>query len=223
MPARIVLPLEVPMTKKRIPYRYFWLVLVLFLAACTPVATPAPTETLVLSVVPPTLTATVDIPTIMTPSPIPTQRFLPIITPDAIQVKRWEEYQTALAKSALSYLHPEEVLCEWDILGASAQVLYIWVVCESTIPFGTTSTGTDMYSSLSTPALIRLDDNGSIQNVEIPAPGTSDYKKMFPDYVQEEFEYYRFGKAKNLSNHIQWRRTHPNEPPLIILSATSLP
>jgi len=210
------------MTTKLTPHRYFWMVFLAFLTACAPAMTPVPTETSVPTAVPPTFTPTVTAIIAPTPTPAP-QPFIPILTPDAIQVERWKEYQTVLAKSLLSYLPPEEVLCEWDILGASEQILYIWVVCESAIPFGTTSTGTDMYSSSSTPALIRLDENGSIQNVEIPAPGISDYQKMFPDYVQEKFESYRFGKARKLSDHIEWRRTHPDEPPLIILSATPLP
>ena len=193
-----------------------------FLAACVPAVTPAPTEMLVPTVIPPTSTATVVIPTFIDPTPTPTQPIIPpFITPDAIQVARWKEYEAALAQS-LNFI-PEETLCEWDILETSEQVLYIWAVCENKIPFGTTNTGSKMYSSSSTPALIHIEKDKSIHSVEIPAPGISDYQRMFPTYIQEKFEFYRFGRAKELSNHIEWRRTHPEEPPLIVLSATPTP
>ncbi len=155
------------------------------------------------------------------PSPLPEQPIIPMITPDSIQVERWKEYETALAAGLL--FPPKEFLCEWDILGMSEQVLYVWVVCESITPFGVTKTGRNIYLSSSTPALIHLGKDGVIQNVEVPGPGISDYQRMFPVYIQEKFEAYSFGKAKELSNHIEWRRFHPEEPPLIVLNATPIP
>lgn len=213
--------------------RIIFVFLLITLAACTPVAGPAETPAqptlsalLAAGMTADALTQAARFPSppptvaIVTPSPLPTQPVIPVITPDAVQVERWKEYEDELAKS-LGFL-PHEALCEWDILGTSEQVLYIWVVCESIIPFGTTNTGAK-YSSSSTPALIHIEEDSSVHSVEIPAPGISDYQRMFPTYVQEKFEFYRFGRAKELSNHIEWRRTHPEEPPLIVLLATSSP
>lgn len=198
--------------------RILGLILFSVLAACGTYNTTTPTEA-------PFSTVAVSTPTIpsptMTLSPVPTRLIVPLVTPDEIQVARWKEYEAILAKG-LGFL-PEETLCEWDILETSEQVLYIWAVCENKIPFGTTNTGAKMYSSSSTPALIHIGKDKSIHSVEIPAPGISDYQRMFPTYVQEKFEFYRFGRAKELSNHIEWRRTHPEEPPLIAFSATPTP
>jgi hypothetical protein len=48
--------------------------------------------------------------------PTPAPPTIPIITPDAIQLERWKEYQTELAKSILPYDPSPIVLCEWAIL-----------------------------------------------------------------------------------------------------------
>jgi hypothetical protein len=146
-----------------------------------------------------------------TPPPIPIRPPPPIFTPDAIQVERWKEYQMELAKRLFSYIPSEEILCEWDILKISDKDVYVWVVCKS------------IFESSSTPAVIRLKVDGAIQSVEIPGPGLYDYPKMFPSDVQEKFTYYRYGRAKELSNHIDWRRGHPEELPLIILNITPTP
>lgn len=155
------------------------------------------------------------------PTPMPTQLTTSVFTPDLDQVEHWKEYQTALAESL--FFLPEETLCEWDILGTSEQALYVWVVCESILPFGATSAGRQMYSSSSTPAVVHLAEDGTIQSVEIPAPGISDYARLFPVQIQNRFEFYRLGRAKELSDHIQWRREHTEEPPMIVLSATPTP
>ena len=78
-----------------------------------------------------------------TPSSVPTQPLPPpILTPDAIQVERWKEYQTELAKVIFSVAPSrserkytsedyKDALCEWDILGQSDQEIYIWAACRS--------------------------------------------------------------------------------------------
>ncbi|MBL0346878.1 hypothetical protein [Candidatus Villigracilis affinis] len=144
-------------------------------------------------------------------SPMPTQPIILMITPDPIQVERWREYQTALEKSLLSHLPPKEVLCEWEILSQVDHKVYVWAVCKSGI------------ESSSTPVVIHLETDGSILSVEVPEPGLSDYPKLFPTDVQEKFTYYRYGRAKEMSDHIDWRWTHIDEPPLIVLSATPTP
>ena len=151
-----------------------------------------------------------------TGTPIPTQLIIPVITPDVIQVERWQEYQTELAKSLLSFLPPEEVLCEWEILGRSGQEVYLWAVC----------TGGMYDSSTSTSVLIHLEADGAVQSVEIPGSGSkrnSNILKMFPAYVRDKFASYHFGGAMKMSEHIDWRQSHPETPPLIVLSATPVP
>jgi hypothetical protein len=202
--------------------RYFWIVFLVFLTACGQQAGALPADTTMPVIASPTPLPTFTlIPVTIIPSPLPTQPPIPIITPDATQVERWKEYETALAQGLR--FPPKEVFCEWDILGISEQVLYVWVVCQSIIPFSVTETGQNIYLTSSTPALIRIGKDGVVQNVEVPGPGISDYQRMFPSYIQEKFETYRFGKAKELSNHIEWRRFHPEEPPLVVLLATPMP
>ncbi len=178
------------------------------LTACTPAVTPIPMATFTIS--PPTSTPKMES-TPVPASPMPTQPIILMITPDLIQVERWREYQTALAKSLLSHLPPKEVLCEWEILSQVDHKVYVWAVCKSGI------------ESSSTPVVIHLETDGSILSVEVPEPGLSDYPKLFPTDVQEKFTYYRYGRAKEMSDHIDWRWTHIDEPPLIVLSATPTP
>ncbi len=184
-----------------------------FLAACAPVVTSAPTEPLVPSAVPPTFTPTATI--IYAPSPSPTQPSPPILTPDVIQVARWKEYEDALAKAFFSSLAPESFLCEWDILGRSGLEVYVWVICD-VLQGG---------RGASAPAVIYLNSGGFIQNVKILGK-SSDYSSdilKLPTDVQQKLDFYRFGREKVLWEHLEWRRTHPEEPPLIVFSATPTP
>lgn len=95
----------------------------------------------------------------------------------------------------------------------------------SIAPFGTTAEGQEILSSSSIPAVIHLESDGAIQKVEIPGPGTYDYPRMFPLNIQEQFEYYRFGRAGKMSEHLELRQQHPEaeEPPLIVLNVTPTP
>jgi len=147
------------------------------------------------------------------PSPLPTQPPVPISTPDAIQVERWKEYEEALARSILpmfDYL----VLCEWDILGRSGQEVYVWAACRA--PGGDDSR----------PVVLHLGIDGSIQDVEVLVrSSSSNVDKMFPQEVQAKFSFYVRGsifdgRLKELYNHLIYRETHPDEPPLVVLLAT---
>jgi hypothetical protein len=162
------------------PSRYFWIILLALLTACGQV--PQSTEmdvgqSTALAIAQTSIALTQTAMPTSTPeaTPIPTQPIVPLLTPDAIQVERWKEYQTELAKSLFSYISSKEILCEWDILQKSDQDVYVWVVCKST------------FESSSTPAVIHLGVDGFIQNIEIPGPGLYDYPKMFPPDVQEKF------------------------------------
>lgn len=204
-----------------------FLLLMLFLSSCGQVPPPA-TET---STIPPfawtavALTQTaLSIPVVMfTPTlqvtPIPTLPPPPILTPDAIQVERWQEYQRELIK-ALLFQYPPELhdlgLCEWDILGRSKQKLYVWVLCG--LPGGG---GADI------PAVIHINTDGSIQNVEVPSRGSTweaNLNKLFPADVREKLDLYYFifcaycGRPEELRIHLLYRQTHPGEPPLVVQS-----
>lgn len=185
------------------------------LAACAPVTTPTPTA------VSPTITPTATF-AISTPSPYPTQPPIPIMTPDAIQVERWKEYQAELAKvitcdSGHDCPNYEHALCEWDILGRADRDVYVWALCDA------------LGASNRKPALIHLNEDGSIRNVEVPINGPSwdsDILRLFPADVREKVDsyfssYYSFnsGRANELRIHLLYRQTHPEEPPLIVLSA----
>lgn len=198
----------------------FLALLLILLTACAPAVTPAPTETLLPSAVPPTSTATADIiPAATTPSPLPTQPIVPLITPDAIQVARWKEYQAELAKLVLSeagdiFPDYESALCEWDILGRSDQEVYVWAEC-----IGPNAAGRK-------PAVVYLEADGLIRKVRVAG-----YKGLFfdlgwfPADVREKITLYYSssctycGRPEELRMHLQYRQTHPEVPPLNVLSA----
>ena len=157
----------------------------------------------------------------MTPSPMPATPPFSAITPNVIQVERSKEYQTALAESLLPALSPEQVLCEWDILGQSGQLEYVWAVCQ-----GVSSDTIVNFPTFSIPAVIHLEADGSPKNVEFPNAlmyHNGDIQKMFPMDLKEIFAYHDFGGAKKMLDRIKWRREHPEIPPLIVLLATPAP
>jgi hypothetical protein len=205
------------------PQRYFWIVLLAFLVACGKQTIALPTETPVPTAVSPTpIPTSTLIPATDISTPLPTQPIIPMITPDPIQVERWKEYEAALAKALFpSSFIPSEFLCEWEILGRSDQEVYVWTVCMSIFSVG--SRGLPYHGEM--PAVIHIGTDGTVQSVEIPGGGTSyasDIRRMFPLYAQERY----FGKLipfQELTDHLNWRREHPEEPPLVILSATPTP
>ena len=192
----------------------FVVILLVTISACGKQTVALPTETPIPTVVSPTFIPTSTIlppPDIVLPTITPTRPGETLITPDAIQVERWMEYQTALAKNVHAHLPPEEVLCEWEILGRSGNDVYVWAVCK----------GGD--SSGSVPVVIHLEANGAIQSAERAKNWSRDIPRLFPPDVIEKFAHYQGGRAGELIEHIEWRRTHPEEPPLIVLSATLTP
>lgn len=224
-----------------------FLLLMLFLSSCGQVPPPA-TETSTIppfawTAVALTQTA-LSIPVVMfTPTlqvtPIPTLPPPPILTPDAIQVERWQEYQRELAKVVLasnSELGHDPViyndaLCEWDILGQSGQEVYLYVVCAIA----------DGNGDARKPAIIYLEPDGSIQKVKLPEPKATNSSMFnydpFPKDVQEKFCYYFDPFPSDLPQcpyfstyprprldvlyaHIEYRKTHPDVPPLLVLLVT---
>jgi len=207
------------MTNRSKFYRHLWFILFVFLVACG--QQPTASLTKIYIVVPRDTSTPIPLPTfpphlleVPPPSPLPTQPPIPIITPDAIQVERWREYQIELAKSLIYFLPPEETFCEWDILGQSGQEVYVWAVCGS-------SKGDD-----SRPAIIHIEPDGSVNNAEILERGSSDadIDRMFPKEAQAKFIFYTGnsifnGRRREMYDHLIYRETHPEEPPLNVLSA----
>jgi len=174
-----------------------------------------------LTSVPPTVTPTstpevvhaTDIPTLL-----PTPQRLPIFTPDAIQVEQWQEYQTELAKVLLYGYGPDaskDALCEWDIVGQYDQEVYVWVVCA--LRGGENNR---------LPAVIYLSGDGTIQSVKVAGYKGPFYDlELFPAEVREKLNVYIFppysgGRPRELGQHLEYRQTHLEEPPLVVLSAT---
>jgi len=183
--------------------------------------TPVPigTETAVPSLLPfiPSTTPS-PTPTVI-PSPQSTIQF--VITPNPDQITRWREYEHALA-SKLLFLHaPEEVLCEWEILGQSELVIYVWAFCLGLPP---AERGEEYAPGASMPAVIHLGSNGSVQDVEIPGYSSSyaeGVRNLFPRDIQEKI-FSRLINYADLIDHAKARRENPG-PPLIVLLATPQP
>ncbi|MBI5945582.1 MAG: hypothetical protein HY864_14570 [Chloroflexi bacterium] len=187
----------------------FTILLVTFiLASCASATKVVQTETAI-----PTLTFT----------PVPTSTltsvpFTPTITPAPIattKVERWMEYEHVLA---LEILWSSDAICEWSILGQKNQEIYVWAICE------TKTTNLAMRSAGSSPAVIFLGNNGSIEKVQIPGDGTQygiDIRKMFPKQLHDKIFEQSVGIDEMLS-HIELRQINP-EPPLIVLSGVPLP
>ena len=197
-------------------HRYFRIIFLLFLAACGKQAVALTAEPSIPTAVFPTpIPTSTLIPVTIIPSPLPTQPIIPMITPDAIQVERWKEYEDALARTILSFLPPEEVLCEWEILGRSEREVYVWATCDAL------RGGHGAASS----AVIHLNADGTVQSVEKPGSGSkriSNILKMFPPEIQEII-LNNLMSYSHLSDHLDWRQEHSEEPPLIVLSATPMP
>jgi hypothetical protein len=194
----------------------------IILTACAPALTPAPTKTPSLTFTPaPTATPAHKVtPTLvlLTLSPWPIVPFP--ITPDAGQLARWREYQRTLAESYISHINPEDVLCEWVLLGQSEQEVYVWASCQSAFP------DTDIrFAYMGAPAVIYLGTDESVQNVREVISWSDDIHNLFPPDVQEVIltngSDLRSIKIQ-MNEHLTSRVENP-EPPLIVLSGNSLP
>lgn len=151
----------------------------------------------------------------VTPSPLPTGPAFPFMTPEAAQAERWQEYEKALGSAALREV--EQALCEWEILGRTGPELYVWAVCESKYSVGKDSySGSEVFPAISIPAVIRLAPDGAVLEVELPLHGlwSSELRRLFPEDIRRKFEYYNFGRAQVLVDHIDLRRGSPGVPPL---------
>jgi hypothetical protein len=205
------------MSKKPVLYRYLWVILLVFLVACGKPTTALPTEIPIPTVISPTSIPTSTlIPATVIPTPLPTEPVFPVIRADPFQVEKWNEYEDALAKAFFkSYFQPEEVVCEWEILGQTDQEIYVWAYCSGIYSAGP--------SAGSIPAVIHIGTDGSVQSAEIPGSGTAygaDIQRMFPSDLQERI-FNHLISFQGMDDRMRWRRGHPEEPPLIILNSLS--
>ena len=165
----------------------------------------------------PTFTLTATPTALPTFSPVPTA-VRPIFTPDAIQLERWQEYQTKLAEALLN--SSTGAICEWDILGRSALEVYVWAIC------GSTGGGDDG------PAAIYLNTDGSIQKIKTPrywwADGNevSNEKELFPADVIAKLDLYWkdyslfTGRPEEIKNYLHYRLANPGTLPWVVLLGT---
>ena len=164
----------------------------------------------------PTFTLTATPTALPTFSPVPTA-VRPIFTPDAIQLERWQEYQTKLAEALLN--SSTGAICEWDILGRSALEVYVWAIC------GSTGGGDDGA------AAIYLNTDGSIQKIKTPrywwADGNqiSNEKELFPADVIEKLGLYHVefpytGRPEEMRLYLHYRLANPGTLPWVVLLGT---
>jgi hypothetical protein len=211
------------MMKKQIGTPIF-ILLVLVLAACDTGITQTREATPIISLTDPIIqTASASTPTFLplaaTTSPQPTIQIAITANPD--QLVRWIEYENALA-SKLLFLHPpEDILCEWEILGQSGREVYVWAVCKGLPPAGRS----EKYAPIaSIPAVIILRSDGSIQSVEIPGNSSSyaeGVRRLFPINIQDKI-FNRLVNIAEMGTHADSRRENLG-PPLIVILATPQP
>jgi hypothetical protein len=127
---------------------------------------------------------------------------------------RWIIYENALSKAIL---RSEGGLCEWKIYGTSNsnKEVYVWALCQFK--------GVDSRAG-SVPAVIYLDDSGSVSKVSIPRDGTyyvEDIHIMFPPEIAVKMLAHDFDAVGAMKN-IDVRRKSPALP-LIVASGTPMP
>ena len=131
---------------------------------------------------------------------------MPMNTPDADQVEKWPEYETALA-TQFSYLPPAQIICEWEVLGRSDSEIYVWAVC-----------GTIMDNRVGLEGLAIIYVGG-----DVPYALRSDDPSMYPSNVQERY-FNGLIHFQELVDHLRQRQRHVlSEPPLIILNTKTTP
>ena len=187
------------------------------LVACT--QTPTQPTQIVLPTSSTTIPETVTFVYGPTPSPWPTMPF--DFIPDTVYVEQWQAYEQALAGKLIAHVPIENARCEWEILGESDLEVYVWAACRGKFNAG----DEELVAGGYIPAVIHLDENGSIQLVEIPKGGNlyaSSIRDMFPDDIAKRISD-KLIDFKRLMEHLDWRLEHPEEPPLLVLDATPSP
>jgi len=140
------------------------------------------------------------------------------ITLEPTQLEKWKEYERALAEKLMPFAPLEKVLCEWEPLGRSDKELYVWAIC--TVPDPITEISPLFFPVTTLPAVIHIRPDGKI-NVEIPEYGSnylSDLRRLFPADI-----FRTSADVGGMEQHLNLRREHPNQPPLIVLNTTPTP
>lgn len=140
------------------------------------------------------------------------------IPSDPAQLKRWKEVETALAEKLLPQYPRDKVFCEWELIQKSEQKLNLWAVCLTTVT--SAEVGSGYFPVASLPAVIHLEADGAVTSVEIPAYGEqylADFWRLFPSGAWKDLP-----NVSAMEKHLHWRRTHPAEPPLVVLNATAI-
>ena len=139
-------------------------------------------------------------------------------------MEQWQAYEDALAAKLISHVPPEHAFCEWEILGEAETEIYVWAVCQGYFIAGEVEK-VELLAGADTPATIHINENGSIEQVEIPKDGnlyTQSIRDMFPDDIEEriiskQIDYHR------LADHLKWRLENSEGHPLIVLDAITVP
>jgi len=137
------------------------------------------------------------------------------IPSDPAQLERWKEYETALAEKLLPQYPRDTVLCEWELTEKFEQKLNVWAVCMTTVT--SADVGNYYFPAASLPAVVNLNADGSVQSVETPQYSDlyiSDFWRLFPNGAWKDLP-----NVSAMEKHLHWRRTHPAEPPLVVLNA----
>lgn len=150
---------------------------------------------------------------------LPVQSLYISFTASPEQIIKWREYEYALA-SRLLFLHPpEDIICEWEILGQVDEEIYVWAYCLGLPPSGMSE---NYAPAASIPAVIHINLGGSIQSVELPRDQWDSYaegiQNIFPNDLHEKI----FKQEINITeliSHAKLRRANPS-PPLIIQLST---
>ncbi len=140
------------------------------------------------------------------------------IASDPAQLERWKDYETALAEKLMPQYPRDTVSCEWELMEKSEQKLNVWAVCMTSVT--SAEIGNYYFPAASVPAVINLDSNGMVQSVEIPEYGDrylSDFWRLFPNGVWKDLP-----NVSAMEKHLHWRRTHPTEPPLVVLNVAAI-
>ncbi|MBL8097909.1 MAG: hypothetical protein JNK81_01945 [Anaerolineales bacterium] len=135
------------------------------------------------------------------------------------QLEKWKEYETALAEKLMPQYPRNTVLCEWELTEKTEQKLNVWAICMTTLK--SEDAGSYYFPVASMPAVINIDSDNIVQSIDIPKYGNqyiSDFWKLFPNGAWKDLP-----SANAMEKHLHWRRVHPNEPPLIVLNATTIP
>ena len=140
------------------------------------------------------------------------------IPSDPEQLNKWKDYENALAEKLMSEYPRDTVFCEWELTEKTLQKINVWASCMTTVT--SPDIGNYYFPVVSLPAVINLTPSGEIQSIETPEYGEtylSDIWRLFPNGVWKTAP-----NVLAMERHLNWRRVHFNEPPLVVLNATAI-